>query len=103
MSVIDSQFIDKIRALDSFNATACMNCGVCTAVCPMGLDLLPRQLFRYVIIGSEEKVLSNQNTIFSCLLCKMCEQNCPAGVKIAENVRTLRVYINKEVFRISRS
>lgn len=103
MSAVSSQFIDKINHLESFNATACLNCGVCTAVCPMGLDLLPRQLFRYVIIGSEEKVLENQTTIFSCLMCKMCEQNCPAGVNIAENVRTLRVYINKEVFGLSRS
>jgi heterodisulfide reductase subunit C len=103
MSAINPQFIDKIRNSESFNATACMNCGVCTAVCPMGLELLPRQLFRYVIVGCEEKVLENQSTIFSCLLCKMCEQNCPAGVNIAENVRTLRVYFSKEVFELSRS
>jgi heterodisulfide reductase subunit C len=103
MIAINSQFIDKIKASDSFNATACMNCGVCTAVCPMGLDLLPRQLFRYVVVGCEEKILESQPTIFSCLLCKMCEQNCPAGVNIADNVRTLRVYFSKEVFGLSGS
>ena len=102
MSRVDSKFIDKIKTTESFNASACMNCGVCTAICPMGLDLLPRQLFRYVVIGVEEKVLENQGTIFSCLLCKMCEQNCPANVKIVENIRTLRGYINKNVFELSR-
>ena len=103
MTRVDSRFIDEIKAAETFNATACMNCGVCTAVCPMGLELLPRQLFRYVVIGVEDKVLINQEVIFSCLMCKMCEQNCPAGVKIAENIRTLRGYINRKVFGLSRN
>lgn len=103
MSRVNSRFIDEIKITESFNASACMNCGVCTAICPMGLELLPRQLFRYVEIGVEEKVLENQETIYSCLLCKMCEQNCPAKVNIVENVRTLRSYINRKVFRLSRS
>ena len=103
MTRVDSKFIDEIRTTESFNANACMNCGVCTAICPMGLDLLPRQLFRYVVIGTKEKVLDNQEAIFSCLMCKMCEQNCPAGVEIAENIRTLRGYINRRVFGLSRN
>ena len=102
MAVVNTKFIDEISALGSFNAAACMNCGVCTAVCPMGLDLLPRQLFRYAVIGVEEKILEHQETIFSCLMCRMCEQNCPAGVKITENVRILRGYINRTVFGLSR-
>jgi len=100
MSRSDPGFIEEIRTTESFNASACMNCGVCTAVCPMGLEILPRQLFRYVVIGVKEKVLENQETIFSCLMCKMCEQNCPANVNIAENVRILRGYINRKVFRL---
>jgi len=103
MGRVNTNLIDEIRTSESFNATACMNCGVCTAICPLGFELLPRQLFRYVVIGVEDKILENQETIFSCLMCKMCEQNCPAGVKIAENIRTLRVYINRKVFRLSRN
>ena len=102
MITVHSKFIDEIKMLGVFDASACMNCGVCTAVCPMGLDLLPRQLFRYAAIGAQEQVLENQETIFSCLMCKMCEQNCPAGVEIAENIRILRGYINRNVFKLSR-
>jgi heterodisulfide reductase subunit C len=64
---------------------------------------LPRRLFRYAVIGVEEKIVEYQDTIFSCLLCRMCEQNCPAGVRISENVRVLRSYINRTVFRLSRN
>ena len=102
MNVVNTKFMDEIKGIESFNATACMNCGVCTAICPMGLDLLPRQLFRYVLLGLEDKIFENAETIFSCLLCKMCEQNCPAEVNIAENVRILRGCINRKVYGLSR-
>ena len=75
-----------------------MNCGVCTAVCPLGLDLLPRRLFRYVVLGLEDRVLAETETVYSCLLCKACEESCPAGVHITENVRSLRHYLNRTAF-----
>jgi heterodisulfide reductase subunit C len=46
----------------------------------------------------EEQVLQESETVYSCLLCKMCEANCPAGVRIAENVRALRHHINRTSF-----
>ena len=100
MARVNSNFLDEVSCSNEFNAFACMNCGICTAVCPMGLDLLPRQLFRYVLIGLEDKVIENTETIYTCLLCKMCEENCPAEVKIAENVKCLRYYINRKVFKL---
>ena len=100
MGLVNPEFTDRVKGSEGFNAGACMNCGVCSAVCPMGIDLLPRKLFRYVLLGFEDKVLANSETIYSCLLCRMCEANCPAEVHIAENVRTLRNYINKNVFSI---
>jgi len=100
MILVNPDFVDEFKKSKEFNASACMNCGVCSAVCPMGIELLPRKLFRYVLLGIEDKVLDNVETIYSCLLCKMCEANCPAEVHIAENVRSLRYYINKKVFKL---
>jgi heterodisulfide reductase subunit C len=64
----------------------------------MGIDVLPRRLFRYVLLGMEEQMLEETESVYSCLLCKMCEVNCPAGVHIAENVRALRHHINRTAF-----
>ncbi|MHB8156299.1 MAG: 4Fe-4S dicluster domain-containing protein [Desulfocucumaceae bacterium] len=100
MGQINPDFVKRFKKKKEFNVTACMNCGLCSAVCPMGIELLPRKLFRYVLMGFEDKVLGNTEAIYSCLLCKMCEANCPSGVHIAENVRTLRSYINKNVFKV---
>ncbi|MGD8896739.1 MAG: 4Fe-4S dicluster domain-containing protein [Acidobacteriota bacterium] len=102
MAKVNPEFIDEIRLSESFDATACMHCGQCTAMCPLGLDLLPRQLFRYVGAGLEGKVLENVETIFSCLLCKLCEENCPREVHIAENVRFLRNYVNRKVHGLAK-
>ncbi len=100
MAVLDPHFVDAVRLDDSFNASACMNCGICTAVCPLGLEHLPREIFAYVVLGMKDEVLRHQDTVFSCLLCKLCEVNCPAGVHITENVRALRHYFDSEVFQI---
>ena len=100
MALVNPDFINEVKRSEEFNASACMNCGVCSAVCPMGIELLPRKLFRYVLLGLKDKVLDNKETIYSCLLCKMCEANCPAKVHIAENVRSLRYYMNKKVFKV---
>lgn len=94
---VDPEFLAQVRMAGDFDARLCMNCGTCTALCPLGVELLPRHLFRYALLGNREKVLGSAETIFSCLLCRMCEANCPAGVHIAENVRALRTVVNREV------
>ncbi|MDQ0287386.1 heterodisulfide reductase subunit C [Desulfofundulus luciae] len=100
MALVNPDFVEEVKRSGRFDASACMNCGVCSAVCPMGIELLPRKLFRYVLLGVKDRVLENVETIYSCLLCRLCEVNCPAQVHIAENVRFLRCYMNKKVFKI---
>ena len=100
MATVSPTFLKEFSPPEPINANACINCDVCTAIYPMGLDILPRNLFRYVLLGLKDKVIENQETIFSCLLCKLCEENCPADVHIAENVRILRGYINRNVYKL---
>ncbi len=100
MSTINPEFIEAVD--ERFDARACMNCGVCTALCPVEIGVLPRQVFRHAMLGLEEKLLEDSDTIFSCLLCRMCEVNCPAEVPIAENMRLLRTTINRRVYKLER-
>ena len=101
MPKVSSKLATAVKTSEEFNAAACMHCGICTAVCPMGYEILPRKLFRYVQIGLEDKLLENISSVYSCLLCGMCSSNCPAGVNIPENVRFLRNYLNKKEFNLS--
>jgi len=98
MTILNPDLIEEIGHPEQFNATACMNCGVCTAVCPLGLEVLPRRLFHYAVLGLEDRLLAETEAVYSCLLCGLCEENCPAGVHIAENVRSLRSYLNHKVY-----
>jgi heterodisulfide reductase subunit C len=97
-ATVTSQLAERVREAGAFDAEACMNCGVCTAACPLGLDVLPRRLFRYVLLGLGERVAAETETVYSCLLCGLCEESCPAGVHITENVRTLRHHVNRTLF-----
>jgi heterodisulfide reductase subunit C len=99
-SVLDPHFPAQVALSGTFDADACMNCGVCTSLCPMGIDILPRRLFHLVVIGDKEKVLEHTESLYSCLLCRMCESNCPADVHITANIRALRGYVNRHVLGI---
>jgi heterodisulfide reductase subunit C len=100
MAKVSHKLAQAVKYSEEYNADACMHCGTCTAVCPMGYEILPRRLFRVVQVGLEDKLLEHSNTIFSCLLCGMCAANCPAEVNIPENVRFLRRYINETQFNL---
>lgn len=93
-ALVNARLADELGRAHEFDAAACMNCGVCSAVCPLGIDLLPRRLFRHVLLGLEEKLREETETIYSCLLCGLCEESCPGGVHITENVRALRHLLN---------
>ena len=92
-TVVQRGLADELRLIGSYDAEACMNCGICTAVCPLAIDLLPRRLFRYVELGLADRVRAESETAFSCLLCRACEESCHAGVHITENVRVLRHWL----------
>jgi heterodisulfide reductase subunit C2 len=66
----------------------------------MGHAVLPRMLFREVLLGLEDRVREHLPQVYSCLLCRMCEDNCPAKVRIAENVRRLRTILNRREYKL---
>ena len=98
MIKVSSDLAARMKNMEGFNASACFHCGTCSALCPLGYEVLPRKLFREVMFGLEDKVRASIPQIYSCLLCRMCEVNCPSGVHIAENIRSLRVLINEQEF-----
>jgi heterodisulfide reductase subunit C len=100
MARVSSELAAKLKKSIEFNAEACFHCGTCTALCPLGSKIVPRKLFREVMLGLNVMVKDSIPDIYSCLLCRMCEEYCPAEVHIAENMRYLRKYINEEIFEL---
>ncbi len=95
---------DRRLMLDS-----CVNCGRCEAICPAtaaGRPLSPRLLVQALRndmrqTGTAEHTLSdvfersviNEDTIWSCLTCSACRQECPVGIDQPGVVLDLRRHL----------
>ncbi len=76
----------------------CMHCGLCAGICPWrlvpgqtGEQFNIRRMQRMGQLGIEG--FEEENILFACSTCGMCQNNCPRGVKIIGNVRAMRASI----------
>ena len=85
------EFRDEILALCGEDASNCVQCGKCTASCPIApeMDLQPNQVLRYIQIKSRKPILQC-STIWLCASCETCSSRCPEGIEIATVMDTLR-------------
>jgi len=73
--------LEDIRFEEGLNA--CMNCGVCTAICPAAefYNYDPRKIVDTVQSKDEDKIaeLLKSETIWYCGECMSCKTRCPRG------------------------
>ncbi len=73
---------------------SCMNCGVCTGVCPAAefYDYDPRQIVNTVLTRDDEQIerLLRSETIWYCGECLSCRPRCPRGNTPAYVIQGLR-------------
>ena len=86
---------DYIAEMGAETINWCMQCGLCTNLCPW--RLVPgetsdafniRHMQRLGQMGMEG--FEEETVLFACSTCSMCQTNCPRGVKIVDNVRAMR-------------
>jgi heterodisulfide reductase subunit C len=81
---------------------ACINCGVCTAICPAAAfnDYDPRQIADTVQRGNETEIeqLLKDDTIWYCGECLSCKTRCPRGNTPGYIVQSLRALSIKTGF-----
>ncbi|MBC7224833.1 MAG: (Fe-S)-binding protein, partial [Anaerolineae bacterium] len=86
---------DEARLLPAWEA--CVNCGLCTARCPVLRALLtaegryagPRQVATGLSRALPEAWAAH-DTCYTCTLCGACEAVCPVGVPVPDLVASLR-------------
>jgi len=86
---------EKLRKNRAF---LCLECGKCTAVCPISTynnNYSPRRLLAEGVFY-EAKDLITDNLLWSCLTCQLCSQRCPVDVKFSEYMRDVRVEAHKQ-------
>lgn len=83
---------EDIRFKDAL--TSCMNCGMCTAICPAAefYPYDPRRICDLVQRGDEEEIekLLRSDTIWYCGQCMSCKTRCPRGNVPGEVITILR-------------
>lgn len=81
---------EYIKEYTGREVSACMQCGLCTAVCPVAsfMDLHPAALVRAVQV--REVDLAKLKSIWVCVSCMTCVDKCPRDVAPGLVVETLR-------------
>lgn len=91
------QLSEDVRFREGLNA--CMNCGVCTAICPAAefYDYDPRMIVDTVQTGDNNEIekLLKSETIWYCGECMSCKTRCPRGNTPALVVMSLRTLSQK--------
>ncbi|MCX5794315.1 MAG: 4Fe-4S dicluster domain-containing protein [Elusimicrobia bacterium] len=73
------------------NLRHCIQCGVCSATCPLSLymDYTPRRLINLAREGFKKEVLSSF-TIWLCASCYACRVECPKQIQVTDIMYALK-------------
>lgn len=85
---------DIDRLIREHGLGACLECGKCTAICPMSevfgdieYGHTPRGIVEKALFDSD---LITGDAIWYCLTCEVCTKGCPSGVRFRDFMEELR-------------
>jgi Fe-S oxidoreductase/coenzyme F420-reducing hydrogenase delta subunit len=82
------------QAIQNNRAYYCLECGKCTAVCPVSrreATFSPRAIVEAITTDGLNS-LSSDNRLWACLTCRRCSEVCPSDVRFSEFTRDLRAW-----------
>jgi ferredoxin len=90
---IDRNLYPELQRFGATDISACFNCGVCSAICPLSADgaSFPRRMSRYAQLGLRDKLLSSSE-LWSCYGCAECTESCPTKADPASFMAAARRY-----------
>ena len=82
---------DEIMERSGQDFYNCIQCGKCTAGCPVAsaMDLLPREILLYLQMGEEEKLLGSK-TPWICASCFTCGARCIKDLDLSRIMEAIR-------------
>jgi len=92
MVITEKEKAEMLRQLAATNVSHCIQCGRCSANCPVAwkMDVLPHRMV-YALLNGEAATLLEANSPWKCLSCFACAQRCPKGVSPAAIMEAVRL------------
>ncbi len=77
------------QARDGERIRNCLQCGMCSGVCPFGhiMDFPPSRMIAALRSEVFERVM-NTDTVWMCISCYACTEACPAAIPLTANLMT---------------
>jgi heterodisulfide reductase subunit C2 len=90
-------FLKQIIGKSGQNLLECLQCGKCTAGCPIASESVPgpRQLIATILIGMKEAALRNPTWLY-CVSCGTCATRCPVEINMYAVATVLCEIADKE-------
>jgi len=91
---VDPGLLDELKEYGAIAPEKCINCGNCTAICPLTSSEhpFPRRTIRNVQMGLRERLLSSTDP-WLCYFCGDCSITCPRGAEPAETMMASRRWL----------
>jgi heterodisulfide reductase subunit C len=83
--------LEKVAQISGQNIYRCMQCGTCTAVCPMSgeMEITPQRAVALLQQGVVEPLLEAR-TPWLCASCLTCQVRCPRGIELPRVMEAVR-------------
>ena len=94
---VDSELYRELAKFGAKDIEICMQCGTCSASCPLssGTNPFPRKIYRYIQLGLKDKLLKSTEP-WLCYYCGDCNKDCPRGAEPAETMMATRRWLTAQ-------
>lgn len=88
------ELYNEVKSLGAKDMEKCMQCGTCSASCPLSQkdNPFPRKIYRYIQLGLRERLLASSEP-WLCYYCGECNTECPRGAEPAETMMAVRRWL----------
>ena len=91
---VNPDLLINLKKFGVEDASACFNCGNCTAICNLSSESVPfpRKVIRYLQLGLKDKLIQSPEP-WLCYYCGDCSETCPRQANPGEVMMGLRRYL----------
>jgi heterodisulfide reductase subunit C len=91
LSELDETILHKVAEISNQNIYRCMQCGTCTAVCPMvtDMEITPQRVVALLQHGIVDPLMESR-TPWLCASCLTCQVRCPRGIELPRVMEAIR-------------